>query len=240
MSRRSDRSRPSELRVEEERRRWARELHDETLQNLATLRWILSSARRAGGSEALGEAVDEAIAQLEEEIVNVRSMIADVRPAALRRLGIEDAIAALARRATRRGLAIAVRLDPTFRRASAADRGELNTAIYRIVQEALANALQHSRAERAIVSVREANGTIQLSIRDDGDGFHPDPMAGGLGLLGMRERVEHFGGTLKILSAPGRGSEIRATLKVTPSRSVIAVADASGSVGDSSHSLAPA
>jgi signal transduction histidine kinase len=207
-------------RLEQERRRWARELHDETLQNLAALRLALSAARRAGRPDVLVDAVDDAITELGREIVNVRSLIADQRPEALDRLGTEGAIAALAQRAARRGTE--VRYDIALQDDDSDDpRGrELSATIYRVVQEALNNAIEHGRARRVFVHVREMGHSVRIAVRDDGQGFDPAVTAGGVGLLGMRERVELFDGTLRIHSTPGRGAELRATLTVPASQAV--------------------
>jgi signal transduction histidine kinase len=198
--------------VEQERRRWARELHDETLQNLAGLLIRLSSARRGGREELIAAAVDETISGLQQEIVNLRSMITDLRPAALDELGIEVAITALAQRADRNGLD--VELDLSLAGGDSAARFDLDTAVYRIVQEALTNAQKHGGATRAYVDVQEDDELIEIIVRDDGDGFDTGAHTSGLGLLGMRERVELLGGELRIHSSPGSGTTIRATLPV--------------------------
>jgi signal transduction histidine kinase len=204
--------------VEEERRRWARELHDDTLQNLAALRLSLCAARRAGQMETMGAAVDDAIVQLQREIVNLRSLITDLRPAALDELGMEVAITSLAQRATRHGLEVdvSIELAPRCDPDPIGRRFELDTAIYRIVQEALTNASKHGRAKRASVEIRETGQAVHIVIRDDGDGFDPTAASMGFGLLGMRERVELFDGKLAVRSVPGRGSAIRATLLTAP------------------------
>ena len=92
--------------AEEERQRWARELHDDTLQSLSALRIGLSAGRRAGGPEALGAAVGQAVDQLEEAISNLRALITDLRPAALDELGVKAAIEALAERNSRHGIEV--------------------------------------------------------------------------------------------------------------------------------------
>jgi two-component system, NarL family, sensor histidine kinase DevS len=201
--------------VEQERRRWARELHDETLQNLAGLLIHLSSARRGDRQDVLAASVDETIAGLQQEIVNLRSLITDLRPAALDELGIEAALAALARRAGRNGLAVELTVELADGRAR---RFELDTAVYRIVQEALTNAHKHGGASRVTVEVRERRRRIELRVRDNGAGFDPSASGAGVGLLGMRERVEEFGGTLRIDSAPGRGVAILAALPADDAR----------------------
>jgi signal transduction histidine kinase len=89
---------------------------------------------------------------------------------------------------------------------------ELETALYRIVQEALSNAAKHGGARRAVVEIREEPTTVRLSVRDDGGGFDPRARTNGFGLLGIRERVELQGGELSIESVPGHGATVSATL----------------------------
>ena len=89
---------------------------------------------------------------------------------------------------------------------------ELETGIYRIVQEALTNAVKHGQAQRAAVELVERDHSLRVSIRDDGTGFDPAAATDGFGLVGMRERVELLGGELTIESAPGSGTRIAVSL----------------------------
>ncbi|MEA2438682.1 MAG: hypothetical protein QOH76_106, partial [Thermoleophilaceae bacterium] len=183
--------------AEQARARWARELHDETLQGLVGLRMLLSSARRSGSSEELGDAIDHT----KREIQNLRGLIAELRPAALDELGLGPAIETLAERSgAAAGLEVSTRL-------VLGDSGRLapetESTIYRVVQEALTNAAKHAGAERVVVSVARVNGTVDVVVEDDGRGFDQAAPSGGLGLVGMRERVELTGGRLEIRSHPG-------------------------------------
>jgi len=202
--------------AEGERQRWARELHDETLQSLSALRIGLSAAARSQRPDALGEAVAAAVEQLEETIANLRALIADLRPATLDELGVQAALEGLAERTSRNGMEVqvSVELAPEQGREGTRHAAELETALYRIVQEALTNAAKHGHAKRAIVEIRERDGTIQLRVSDDGDGFDPRAHTDGFGLLGMRERVELLGGQLTIDSAPGRSAVVGASFPV--------------------------
>jgi signal transduction histidine kinase len=212
----SERSRQRLAAAEGERTRWARELHDETLQSLSALRIGLSTAARSDRPEALGQAVRQAVDQLEEAIANLRGLITDLRPAALDELGVQAALEGLAERSARHGLDV----DMSVELAHQQDRGparhtpEIETALYRIVQESLNNAFKHGAAKRAVVEIHEQGATVHLSVRDDGAGFDPDAETNGFGLLGMRERVELLGGELLIDSAPGRGTVIRVSIPV--------------------------
>ena len=199
---------------EQERRRWARELHDETLQALAGLRVGLSSARR-GGEQQLREAVETAVESITEEIANLRALIVELRPAALDQYGAAAAIETLAERtAARQGIEVEARVDLGFERGDEPTRHtpELESTVYRLVQEGLTNAVRHSGASRVRIVVGERDGYVDVAVTDDGRGFDPAATrSGGFGLTGMRERVELAGGELHIDSGAG-GTTIRARL----------------------------
>jgi signal transduction histidine kinase len=200
--------------TEAERARWARELHDETLQGLANLCLVLSTAQRDADPEAMKQAIAEAIEQLENDIANLRGLITDLRPAALDDLGVDAALDALAERAARTGIDVDVNVDFAYEHGRASDRliPELEAAIYRIVQESLTNAGSHGAATRAAVEIVEDDRTITLVIRDNGQGFDTTAPSTGFGLAGMRERVELLHGTIEVTSVPGKGATITATL----------------------------
>jgi signal transduction histidine kinase len=202
--------------AEGERGRWARELHDETLQSLAGLRFSLSRARRTGGLKVLDDAVGQAIEDLDEGILNLRSLVTDLRPVALDDLGLEAAVEALCERASRHGVEIDRSLDLVYEQGREATRhtAELETAMYRLIQEALTNASRHGRAKRAVIEIVESATTVELTVRDDGDGFDPTTSTNGFGLLGMRERVELLHGSLDIESSAGKGTTVTASFPV--------------------------
>jgi signal transduction histidine kinase len=202
--------------AEGERQRWARELHDETLQSMSALRIGLSAASRSEQPDALGQAVRQAVDQLEEAIANLRALITDLRPAALDELGVQAALEGLAERIGRTGMQVDVSIELAYEqgRESTRHTPELETALYRIVQEALTNAAKHGNAQRATVEVREQDGTLHLTISDDGQGFDPQQDTDGFGLLGMHERIELLAGELEIDSAPGHGAVVTAKFPV--------------------------
>jgi signal transduction histidine kinase len=208
----SDRLRVSLAAADAERRRWARELHDETLQGLGGLRLLLSAAIRSeDGGRAL-EAMREAVGHIEQEIENLRAIITELRPAALDELGLETAIEALLeRQRTRNGLLVSASIELGHDTGSARLDGELETAVYRLVQEALTNVAKHAHADSVRVSVLRADGRIRLEIADDGHGFDTSNSGDGFGLAGLRERVLLAGGALAIESGE-RGTTLRATL----------------------------
>ena len=198
---------------EQERRRWARELHDETLQSLAGLRVGLSGAMR-GSDDELRSAVGTAVESIKEEIANLRALIVELRPAALDEYGAAAAIESLAERtAAREGLPVEAHVDMAFERGDEAERptSELESTAYRLVQEALTNAVRHAGASRIRIDVAERNGCVDIAVADDGQGFDPGEKPKGFGLTGMRERVELAGGELDIDSGPA-GTTIRAKL----------------------------
>lgn len=208
--------------AERERARWARELHDETLQSLGALRVRLAASLRLGEAEGLTGAVRTAVTQIEDEIANLRALITELRPAALDDLGVGAAIESLVRHhEATTGLDIRTELVLAREDGVATERldRELESAVYRVVQEALTNVAKHAQAERVWIEVAEDGGWIQIIVRDDGVGFDMDRRGHGFGLVGMRERVALTGGSLAIVSTPGSGTELRGRLPVDqPSR----------------------
>jgi signal transduction histidine kinase len=138
--------------AEGERGRWARELHDETLQILAALRVSLSQAHRVGDLQILTEAVGQAIEDIEEGISTLRSLVTELRPVALDELSLEAAVESLCERASRHGSRSTARSTwHTSGREPTRHTAELETAMYRIIQEALTNAAKHGHAKRAAI-----------------------------------------------------------------------------------------
>jgi two-component system, NarL family, sensor histidine kinase DevS len=207
----SDRLRSSLAAADAERRRWARELHDETLQGLGGLRVLLSSARRSDDLARARTAMDEAVEHIEREISNLRSIITELRPAALDELGLRTAIEALLdRHREQSGFEIDGELAlPGSSNAQERLSDDLETTVYRLVQEALTNVAKHARADRVRVTVRETDGELLIEVQDDGTGFDADLSSEGFGLAGMRERVSLAGGTLSIDSGE-QGTLLRA------------------------------
>ncbi len=198
---------------EQERRRWARELHDETLQSLAGLRVGLSAARR-GSEPEVRAAVEQAIENLAEEITNLRSLIVELRPAALDEYGAAAAIETLAERtAAQQGLTVEARVDMAWERGEEPTRhtAELESTVYRLVQESLTNAVRHSGATRVQIEVTERDGFLDLAVTDDGRGFDLYEDSPGFGLTGMRERVKLAAGELEIATGPA-GTTVHARL----------------------------
>lgn len=202
---------------EEERRRLARELHDDTAQSLIALGQQVEMAQKllATSPERAGERLATVRSMLAEALEGVRRFSRDLRPIYLEDLGFIPALEMLAREASQRqGLAIDLSTAGAVRRLPP----DLELAAYRIVQEGINNILQHAQASQAWVQVRFEPEHLWLSIRDDGEGYEapdlPDVMArqGHFGLMGIRERALLYGGTLAIQSAPSQGTELTVRL----------------------------
>ena len=201
--------------TERERSRWARELHDETLQEIAALAIRLSSARDRDDAAAIRPELDAAVTQAREAAQGLRGLITDLRPAALDQLGLKPALEALADRiGSSTGLVVDLHVEMAYQkgRESARPAPELESVAYRLVQEALTNVVKHANVERASAAVVEVDGVLSITVRDEGVGFAPAESTAGFGLIGMRERVALVGGLVKVHSAPGEGTTISATV----------------------------
>jgi PAS domain S-box-containing protein len=201
--------------AEQERSRWARELHDETLQALAVLRMRLSSALREDSTDRLAETSHAAVDQIDREIVKLRRLITELRPASLDTIGLEAALQALAEQHEQAdGLRVNADLDLP-REQEERPTALIETAVYRLVQEALNNISKHSHASHASLTVRATPTSIQITVSDDGVGFEPSLAREGFGLVGMRERAALLGGSLEIESKTGSGATIRSEIPLT-------------------------
>jgi signal transduction histidine kinase len=209
-----DRTRESIAATERERGRWARELHDESLQSLAGLRVLLSAARRSSPEES-DRLLAQGIEQVDSAIAEMRRLIADLRPTTLDELGLGPALDALGERlSVGNVIDVEISVDLDFH-AERTDRrlvSEIEDTVFRLVQEALNNAARHSGAKRARVEVSENEDSLRVRVSDEGSGFDPAASSDGFGLIGMRERVTLAGGGLDLHSAPGAGTTITAVL----------------------------
>jgi signal transduction histidine kinase len=208
------RTRDSIAATERERGRWARELHDESLQSLAGLRVLLSTARRSNAEET-DRLLEQGIAQVDDAIAEMRRLIADLRPTTLDELGLGAALEALGERLAMGGVIdVEMHLDLDFH-AGRSDRrliSEIEDTVFRLVQEALNNAARHGGAESARVEIDESEESLRVRIIDEGRGFDPEVRSEGFGLIGMRERVTLAGGSLDLQSSPGGGTTVTAIL----------------------------
>lgn len=203
---------------EEERRRIARELHDETGQDLTALRLRLERLALISTSST----TDEVKAQLVQSLSlcqqaedEVDKLIFDLRPSLLDDLGLVEAIEFYAQtRLTTAGIAVNLGVTGKERRLSA----ERETALFRVVQESITNIIKHAHAKNAVIHLQFKTKKFMAQIEDDGCGFEVNQMVSpqnprrGLGLLGMRERISLIGGSLSVISKPGAGTHVEAVV----------------------------
>jgi len=198
---------------EEERRNISRELHDEVGQSLSAL---LMEAGHAAASVPSGEGevrrhVDSIKRLAESSVQVIRNMTLLLRPSMLDDFGLVPALEWHAREVSKRtGLLVLVNAEET---ASELPE-EQKTCIYRVAQEALHNCARHSHAQRVNVEVSRKNGSVFLSVEDDGQGFDARRVRG-LGLAGMAERVHHLGGEFRVNSRPGSGTQVEVELPLS-------------------------
>ena len=191
--------------VEEERKRIAREIHDELGQQLTLAKLRLGALRPAAGAP-LAASLDDASAAIDEAIRTVRRIATELRPAVLDSLGLTAAVEWQAR-AFQEHAGIAVEIGRLEEIEAGSDAA---TALFRILQEALTNVARHSRATRVRLALYQDGGDAVLEVEDNGTGMDraPERMATSLGLIGMRERAALAGGSLEIDSEPGRGTRL--------------------------------
>lgn len=196
--------------ADQARARWARELHDETLQGLTGARMVLSAGLARDDAGALRGSAENVDALIGDEMGKLRDLIAELRPAALDDLGLGPAIESLAKRqAAIGGLNVETSIELGIEQRLARDT---ETAVYRIAQEALSNAVRHAGARRVRVRVDQRSDRLEISVQDDGRGFDPDGVSAGFGLTGMRERALLAGGRLTVASADGGPTCVTAVL----------------------------
>ena len=193
---------------EEEKARLARELHDELAQSLTALKmdtiWVRDNA--AGGPETVAARLNEMVVMLDRTVAATRRMAADLRPLLLDDLGLVPAIEWLASSFSQRcGVPCSLSVDEGLELEL---QEPYATAVFRIVQESLANVAKHAGASQVAVALGKAAGAVILVVQDNGCGFFTaaarKPQS--LGLMGLRERAQLLGGRVTIKSAPGQGT----------------------------------
>jgi signal transduction histidine kinase len=200
-------------RLEEERQHMARELHDEAGQALVGVKLSLQAMGRLVPNEvpALREQLAHLRAQVNDAATRLKVLARRLRPPTLDRLGLDMALQQLAHESGEQ-FGFEVRL---LQKLDERLPAELETALFRVTQEALTNVAAHAAAQLVEISVEVCDRTIvDLRISDDGVGFDPGERSSGLGLLGMRERVNMLGGQFAVTSAPGEGTSIRVTAPI--------------------------
>jgi signal transduction histidine kinase len=194
-----------------ERRRLARELHDQTGQELTSVLLGLKAVEEAKSGAERAEALAAVREQVVETLHDVRRLAVELRPKALDDFGLVPALERL-RDTFAEQTGMRVDLESRIRERLPTD---VETALYRIVQEALTNVVKHARATAVSIVLAPKDGAVTALIEDDGRGFTPDGSGEGLGLLGMGERLALFGGRLKIESSHGAGTTIVAEVPLS-------------------------
>jgi signal transduction histidine kinase len=199
---------------EEERRRLSRELHDEAGQSLTALQIGLQLAHDeiSPDQASVRRQLKGSIALVEATMDRMRFLAQNLRPPALDAIGLVPTLKDLCEEfGLRSGLSV------KFTSGAVPDLSEeVNVSLYRLLQEALTNVIKHARAKQVVVAIDGDGREASLSISDDGKGFDPDKTAlyteksGGIGLLGMKERLELIGGKLELKTAPGSGTTLTA------------------------------
>ncbi len=197
---------------EDERKRIARELHDDTSQHLVALSRHLDTL--AASEENLSEAGIARIEQLQQRIEDalqeVRRFSRDLRPSVLDDLGLLPALRGLLSDLQGSGIATELNISGNRRRLAP----DIELALFRIVQEALNNVNRHAHASKVVIDVEFGEAWVKVDVRDDGQGFEPlespgDFAYGGkFGLLGIKERVQLLRGQLQVQSSPGKGTTL--------------------------------
>ena len=204
-----------EAAKEEERKRIARELHDDLGPSLTAviinLQLLADPSRAAGGAKRLAESTE----LVDRIIQQIRDLSLALRPPLLDEMGLVPALRGyLESTAERTGLDLSFRGDPALSGLAP----EVEITAFRVAQEALTNVVRHARAKRVTAAVERKDGRLVVAMEDDGVGFDVAAILGGsatgraLGLLGMTERVQLLGGDLAIESSPGSGTRVRAEL----------------------------
>lgn len=196
---------------EDERQRLARELHDETIQDLIALNQRIHLLQAGDDEMGMADKLDELQQMTTETIGDLRRLIRALRPLYLDDLGLVTALDMLAQE-TRDSARISVKFQRTGveRRLSP----DVELALYRIAQEALSNIQRHAAASHAEIRIEFLSGEVLLNISDNGDGFEPPESpaefapSGHFGLLGIHERAELIGAELDIQTAPGSGTKV--------------------------------
>lgn len=192
---------------EEERRRVAREMHDQLGQELIALKMNLQTAR--ADSPAGERRLKDSTGIVEQLIEQVRDLSLELHPAILDDVGLAAALEWLcARQSERSGIPIEVRGERPLPRVTR----EAEAALFRIVQEAISNALKHAHASSVTVTLRQAADHLEISVQDDGCGFEPEQAQrrdrDSLGLISMHERADLIGAAFDVRSRPGEGTTV--------------------------------
>jgi signal transduction histidine kinase len=198
---------------EEERRNLARELHDELGQSLNAIKVDAVNIRDNGQADPDIRRSALAIIEVSTQVYDVvRSLMQRLRPVALDDLGLRSAVQYGVDQWQRRHRTVRCRFDTEGELDGFSE--QVNITLYRLVQECLTNVTKHAEAASVTISLKREGNQVRFDFEDDGRGFDPAGRKQGLGLIGLRERVESLGGRFEPQSAPGRGVRIRAVIPV--------------------------
>ncbi len=197
---------------EEERKRISRELHDETGQALMVIRLYLGMLESSSSGRASREKIRETLTVVDRTIEGIRRIIARLSPLVLQELGLVAAIRKEAKDlAKNSGIRARVLIADDVGRLAP----ECETAIYRVVQEALHNVAKHAQAKTVTVQMTREEGVVRVSVEDDGQGMLKTGFTGrSFGLAGMRERIGSLGGVVRVNSTKGRGTRVEVDVPV--------------------------
>jgi two-component system sensor histidine kinase UhpB len=188
---------------EGERRRLARELHDEIGQRLGALLLELQGLARVA-PPTLQPRIEELRENMRATIEHVRTVARRLRPEALDELGLPSALAALTNSISRAGAHVQRRIDPDLPALSQ----DAELVVYRVAQEALGNVIRHAQTREASLALTHRDAVVELVVADSGAGFDPATDAAGQGIRAMRERALTIGARLEVASAPGAGTRV--------------------------------
>lgn len=209
-----ERSRARRDGEERERHRWARELHDDTLQELGAVQIILASASASGRPSVMHDAIDQARSLISNQIASLRHLISELRPAVLDQLGLRPALETLCERTSETfGIPVEFRAAPDWDHIGDGLPPEAQAHVYRIVQEAVTNAVKHARPRHILVELQGNGRVLTASVTDDGSGIPPhpggpQPRSSGMGLSAMQERADLLDAQLRIGGASGGGTRV--------------------------------
>jgi len=203
---------------EDERKRIARELHDDTSQNLTAMLFNLDETADCQDMAEVRQHLERLRGLTEHTLDGVHKLIFDLRPSMLDHLGLVPALRVYAEsRLVEQGMRVVVDETSAPRRLEA----EMETAVFRVLQEAINNIARHAAARNVWIQLSYNHQQLTVTVEDDGIGFEPNTVQvspgnpRGLGLMGMRERLELLGGELEITSLPGQGTELLITVPLT-------------------------
>ena len=196
---------------EQERKRVSTELHDSISQLLVSVRYGIEMIQsEAGGATALRDYATKCLKTLDGAISEVRRISRDLRPSLLDDMGLATALVSLGNEfQTQSGISVSVDAERCHDRLSDGAK----TALYRVVQECMTNVARHSEARNVKIDLKVGPHTLALIVEDDGIGIpHPLPQNGGLGIRNMRERIETYGGTLRLSRRADGGTRLRVSM----------------------------